>query len=105
MKITLCGSTTFKDEFEKIQKELALLGHLVISVSCFGHCDSDPRITASKEMLDEIHKKKIDLSDAIFIVHSEYIGDSTRKEIEYAKCRGKKIFTSLLEVPRRLESC
>ena len=35
--ITLCGSTRFKDEFMKVQKELALKGYIVISVGLFGH--------------------------------------------------------------------
>ncbi len=35
--ITLCGSTRFKDDFERINKELTLRGNIVISVGCFGH--------------------------------------------------------------------
>lgn len=35
--ITLCGSTRFKDEFLKVQKELTLKGNIVISVGLFGH--------------------------------------------------------------------
>ena len=35
--VTLCGSTRFKDEFMKAQKELTLKGYIVISVGLFGH--------------------------------------------------------------------
>ena len=35
--ITLCGSTRFKDEFLRVQKELTLKGNIVISVGLFGH--------------------------------------------------------------------
>ncbi len=35
--ITLCGSTRFKDDFMRVQKELTLKGNIVISVGLFGH--------------------------------------------------------------------
>ena len=45
-----------------------------------------------KEMLDEIHKQKIDMSDEIFVINvGEYIGESTRSEIEYAKSKNKVV--------------
>ncbi|MFO7618921.1 MAG: hypothetical protein R6W91_04630 [Thermoplasmata archaeon] len=92
MIITLCGSTKFKDEFLRAQKELTLEGHIVISVGCFGHSDDDPRIEACKEMLDAMHLKKIDMADAIYVVNvGGYIGESSRREIEYADSRGKTI--------------
>ena len=92
MIITLCGSTKFKEEFLTVQKELTLEGHIVISVGCFGHSDNDPRIEASKEMLDAMHLKKIDMADAIYVVNvGGYIGKSTRREIEYASSRRKVI--------------
>jgi len=43
-------------------------------------------------MLDDIHKRKIDMADEIFVINKNgYIGCSTRSEIEYAKEHGKKI--------------
>ena len=39
--ITLCGSTKFKEEFMKVQKELTLKGNIVISVGCFNHAGDD----------------------------------------------------------------
>ena len=98
--ITLCGSTKFKEEFIKAQKDLTLKGNIVISVGLFGHSgDSEVRenmdegtLTKTKEMLDDMHKRKIDMSDEIFIINvNGYIGNSTKSEIEYAKKTGKKI--------------
>ena len=42
--------------------------------------------------MDELHLRKIDLSDEIFVVnYGEYIGDSTTNEIKYARENNKKI--------------
>ena len=98
--ITLCGSTRFKDEFIETQKRLTLEGNIVISVGLFGHSGDDEvwdgmdegTISKTKEMLDDMHKRKIDLSDAIYVINvGGYIGDSTRSEIEYAKTHGKEV--------------
>ena len=94
--ITLCGSTKFKDEFIKAQEELTLQGKIVISVGLFGHADNKygNEITEEiKTMLDDIHKRKIDLSDAIYVINKNgYIGSSTKSEIEYALRNNKKIY-------------
>jgi len=98
--ITLCGSTRFKDEFIRIQKELTLKGNIVISVGLFEHSGDNEvwenmdegTLTKTKEMIDDMHKRKIDMADAIFVINKNgYIGDSTRSEIEYAKSHHKEI--------------
>ena len=95
--ITLCGSTRFKEEFMRVQKELTLKGNIVISVGLFGHHGDNEvwesmdegTLTKTKEMLDEMHKRKIDMADEIFIINVDgYIGESTRSEIDYAKKNG-----------------
>ncbi|SDB33931.1 hypothetical protein [Eubacterium oxidoreducens] len=49
-------------------------------------------LTKTKEMLDDMHKRKIDMADSIYVINvGGYIGESTRSEIEYAKAYGKKI--------------
>ena len=98
--ITLCGSTKFKDEFLRVQKELTLKGNIVISVGLFGH-SGDNEVwenmdegtkTKTKEMLDDMYKRKIDMSDEIFVRNvNGYIGESTKSEIEYAISTGKKV--------------
>lgn len=88
--VTLCGSTKFKDDFIQVQKELTLKGFIVISVGLFGHSGDD--LQGLKEMLDDMHKRKIDLADEIFVINKGgYIGSSTKSEIEYAKLTGKRI--------------
>jgi hypothetical protein len=91
--ITLCGSTRFKDQFIAEQKRLTLEGNIVISVGLFGHTgDSEVWENETKIMLDDMHKRKIDMADAIFVINpGGYIGESTRSEIEYAKKTGKEI--------------
>ncbi len=98
--ITLCGSTRFKDEFMEAQKRLTLAGNIVISVGLFGHSgDSEVwenmdegTLTATKEMLDDMHKRKIDMADSIYVINvGGYIGDSTRSEIEYALSHDKTV--------------
>lgn len=89
--ITLCGSTRFKDEFIRVQKELTLQGYIVISVGAFGH-SGDVFTEETKEMLDDMHKRKIDMADEIFVINvGGYIGESTKSEIEYAKEKNKEI--------------
>jgi len=84
----------------KAQRDLTLKGNIVISVGLFGHSgDSevwenmdDGTLTKTKEMLDDMHKRKIDMSDEILVINvGGYIGDSTKSEIEYAKKTGKVV--------------
>ncbi len=98
--VTLCGSTRFKDEFMKAQKELTLKGYIVISVGLFGHSGDqevwenmdEGTLTKTKEMLDDMHKRKIDMADGIFVINvNGYIGESTKSEIKYAQEHGKTV--------------
>jgi hypothetical protein len=91
--ITLCGSTKFKDEFIAEQKRLTLEGNIVISVGLFGHSgDDEVWSVETKEMLDDMHKNKIDLADEIFVINvGGYIGPSTISEIEYARKTNKPV--------------
>ena len=91
--ITLCGSTKFKDEFLIEQKRLTLEGNIVISVGLFGHSGDDEVWTENiKKMLDDMHKRKIDMADEIFVINKNgYIGSSTKSEIEYALTTNKKV--------------
>ncbi|MDO4198353.1 MAG: hypothetical protein Q4D13_05145 [Erysipelotrichaceae bacterium] len=91
--VTLCGSTRFKDTFYEVQKKLTLEGCIVISVGLFGHSgDDEVWSEGTKEMLDDMHKRKIDLADEIYVINvGGYIGSSTKSEIEYAIKTGKKV--------------
>ena len=90
--ITLCGSIKFKDEFMKVQEKLTLEGNIVLTPNFFNNIKKEDIDEKTKEMLDEMHKQKIDISDEIYVINvSGYIGESTKSEIEYAKSKGKKI--------------
>ena len=97
MKIALCGSTRFKDQFHEWNQKLSKLGHVVYSVASFGH-SGDPLSAEEKIVLDLVHLRKIIESDAIFIVgwqtdlHTLYVGESTSREIIWARMLGKRIF-------------
>ena len=99
--ITLCGSTRFKDAFLEAQKRMTLAGNIVISVGLFGHSgDAEVWAPGTKEMLDDMHQRKIDMADEIFVINvGGYIGSSTRSEIEYAERTGKRV--SYLETPEK----
>ena len=98
--ITLCGSTRFKDAFMEVQKRLTLEGNIVISVGLFEHSGDDEvwdgmeegTLSKTKEMIDDMHKQKIDIADSIYVINvGGYIGESTRGEIEYARATGKAV--------------
>jgi len=91
--ITLCGSTRFREAFLEAQKQLTLAGNIVISVGLFGHAGDDEVWSGrTKEMLDDMHKRKIDMADEIFVINvGGYIGSSTKSEIQYAKETGKPV--------------
>lgn len=91
--ITLCGSTKFKEQYLEAQKRLTLDGNIVISVGLFGHSGDDEVWTeGTKAMLDDMHLRKIDMADEIFVINvGGYVGESTRSEIEYARQNGKAV--------------
>jgi len=98
--VTLCGSTRFKDDFLQVQKELTLKGFIVISVGLFGHAGdsevwdgkTEDSLAETKQMLDDMHKEKIDMADEIYVINPNgYIGESTWSEICYARMTKKTI--------------
>jgi len=90
--ITICGSMKFKDEMIKVALQMELAGNVVLAPSY--PINDDTAVYTEKEiiLLGKMHKEKIKLSDAIFVVNvNGYIGDSTKIEIEYAKMHNKEI--------------
>ena len=93
--VCLCGSTRFMDAFFEQGWIETLKGKIVLSVGVCKHAEDhggevlSPAICA---MLDELHLRKIDLADEVMILNvGGYVGESTRKELVYAKTKGKKI--------------
>lgn len=98
--ITLCGSTKFKEDFLEQQKLLSLQGYIVISVGLFR--DDQAIASETKEMLDDMHKRKIDMADGIYVINKNgYIGSSTKSEIAYAKSIGLPV--SYMECPDQID--
>lgn len=90
--VTLCGSTRFGDAFKDALRSETLAGKIVLSVGLLGHSEGIDMSGPVKASLDDLHKRKIDLSDEILVLNvGGYVGASTRSEIEYAKAHGKVI--------------
>lgn len=99
--ITLCGSTKFKHQFEQTNAFLTLQGNIVIILAFFEQSEGFEITEEQAELLGRLHFRKIDLSDEIFVIDvNGYIGGSTKREIEYAKEKGKVIrYYSNCEIP------
>lgn len=90
--ITLCGSTKFDKAFEEWNVRLTLLGNTVFSIVIPSHAYQIELTQEQKDIFDKAHLHKIALSDEIFVIDVDgYIGESTQKEIDYAKSVGVKV--------------
>jgi hypothetical protein len=97
--VCLCGSTKFYPEFQKANYQETGKGNIVLTVGFFMHKPETVhgetlglKSPEQKVMLDELHKRKIDLSDEILVIDiGGYIGESTRSEIDYALSHGKSV--------------
>lgn len=96
--VCLCGSTKFFDAFQKANYKLTMEGIIVLTVGFYPHAPQSfhgegvGATSEEKVKLDELHKRKIDLADEIFVLNvGGYIGSSTRSEIDYAINTGKPV--------------
>ena len=96
--VCLCGSTKFKDDFDRVSEELTLKGYIVLRPEIYSHnennIDSDNRCIDERniEILKKVHYQKIYLADEIIVInHNDYIGSDTKDEIIYAMDLNKKI--------------
>ena len=72
------------------QKNCRLTGEFTVKWLFF--CYSKNMFTKTKEMLDAMHKAKIDMADSIYVINvGGYVGSSTKSEIEYAIAHGKEV--------------
>lgn len=76
--VCLCGSTRFMDEWQKANLSETLAGRIVLSIGCNTKSDADLQrmgnLTAEKKVeLDELHKRKIDLSDEILVLNVQWV--------------------------------
>lgn len=95
--VCLCGSTRFSQTFHEANLRETLAGKIVLSIGCDFKSDTDLLLAGTltntdKERLDQLHLRKIDLSNEVLILNvGGYIGDSTMRELTYAKAQGKRI--------------
>lgn len=94
MKICLCGSTRFMEQFNAANQELTLAGHIVYSVAYASSQHRNDGISVEQKiMLDLVHLRKIKESECVVVVGSNadgsaYIGESTRRELLWAAVWG-----------------
>lgn len=93
--VCLCGSTRFMEQFFEAGWKFTLENWIVLSVGVCKHSEHHGAEALGQDVadrLDELHLRKIDMADLVYVLNvNGYIGDSTRKEIEYAKKIGKPI--------------
>ena len=89
--VTLCGSVRFWNKIQEMSERLELENKYAV-IGIIPHVMDRDLTEYEKDILGELHRIKIDLSDAIFVVNVDgYIGESVKKEIKYAKQKGKEI--------------
>ena len=89
--ITMCGSLKFEEDIKFHHRRLALEGNCVLGLTPTVP-NMPPETPEQIRQFGAEHYKKIDLADAVFVVNKGgYIGESVKKEIEYAKTQGKEI--------------
>ncbi len=93
--VCLCGSTRFMDAFHATGWQLTLDGYIVLTVGVCKHAEDHGGEVLGSDVaakLDELHLRKIDMADIVMILNVDgYIGESTQKELDYAKQHGKTI--------------
>jgi hypothetical protein len=91
--VCLCGSTRFSEAFREANLKETLAGSIVLSIGCDTRSDQGLGLTvADKEKLDDLHLRKIDLASEVLILNvGGYIGNSTRRELDYATAQGKRV--------------
>jgi hypothetical protein len=96
--VCLCGSTKFHQEFQRANYEETMAGNIVLTVGFFMHSAEAAHgeewacTPEQKVGLDQLHLRKIDLCDEIFVINVDgYVGESTMSEMAYAILRRKGI--------------
>src|SRR5690349_9487362 len=87
--ICLCGSTKFRSEFLSATRAFTIAGHVVVMPGVFGDSDGGFLDAETKRKLDELHLKKIDMADVVYVINPNgHIGEATKRHIEYAESLG-----------------
>lgn len=92
MKIAICGSTRFMTAFGDWDVILTKAGHIVYTI-CRSANNKKVPTEEEKRRFDLVHQEKIDSSDAILVLNVDgYIGETTRREIEWARMKRKDVY-------------
>ncbi len=97
--VCLCGSTRFSEAYQRANIEETVAGRIVLTIGCDMRSDAElfagksvEELAALKDGLDALHLDKIAMADEVFILNvGGYIGDSTRRELAYARRLGKRV--------------
>jgi hypothetical protein len=97
--VCLCGSTRFSEAFHDANLRETLDGKIVLTIGCDMRSDAELfadkneiELKLIKARLDVLHLRKIDLADEVLILNVDgYVGESTRRELEYARAEGKRV--------------
>jgi nucleoside 2-deoxyribosyltransferase len=89
--VCVCGSTRFVDEMRAANRDLTFAGVIVVAPGEAGE-SGDVVTPEQKTVLDDLHLRKIDLADRVLVVNpGGYVGESTSREIAYARAAGKPV--------------
>lgn len=97
IKVCLCGSTRFSEAFHLANLRETLAGKIVLSIGCDFKSDTDLLLAGEmtpddKKRMDTLHLFKIDEANEVLILNvGGYVGESTKREIEYAQLKNKAI--------------
>ncbi|MDT0275257.1 hypothetical protein [Blastococcus goldschmidtiae] len=94
--VCICGSTRFATEMSAANRDLTFAGVIVLAPGVFlraaDHEAGESMTDEQKTALDALHLRKIDVADRVLVVNpGGYIGESTSREIAYARATGKPI--------------
>lgn len=95
MILTLCGSARFEGYFHEANKQLGLAGHICFSLMTFPSIEGEKTWYTEDEKwtLDLAHFAKIEASSGIVLLNVDgYLGESSLRELKWARMRDKKIF-------------
>ncbi|SRR6266851_7583826 len=104
MILTLCGSASFEPYWHEANKQLGLAGHICFSLMTFPSVEGEKAWMSpeQKQTLDLAHLAKIEESSGVVMLNIEnYLGESSLRELEWARMRGKTIFWTLKESRQR----
>ncbi|MGP5292539.1 hypothetical protein ACTXL6_21150 [Brachybacterium tyrofermentans] len=99
--VCICSSTRFAEEMVAANRDLTFAGVIHVAPGVFTQREPDENISdEQKATLDALHLRKIDLADRILMINpGRYIGESTSREIAYARATGKPVsFTGTSEL-------